>query len=71
MNKSFVEDSRAEAQRFFEENPDVELVELLIPDINGVFRGKRISKQKFLKSFTEGVTLPLSLIHISEPTRRS
>ena len=55
MNKSFVEDSRAEAQRFFEENPDVELVELLIPDINGVFRGKRISKQKFLKSFTEGV----------------
>ncbi|KJE37015.1 glutamine synthetase [Thalassospira sp. HJ] len=61
MNKSFVEDSRADAQRFFEENPDVELVELLIPDINGVFRGKRISKQKFLKSFTEGVTLPGSM----------
>ena len=51
MNKSFVEDSRAEAQRFFEANPDIELVELLIPDVNGVFRGKRISKQKFLKSF--------------------
>ena len=50
MNKSFVEDSRAEAQRFFEANPDIELVELLIPDVNGVFRGKRISKQKFLKS---------------------
>ncbi|PTB99466.1 glutamine synthetase, partial [Thalassospira xiamenensis] len=61
MNKSFVEDSRAEAQRFFEANPDIELVELLIPDVNGVFRGKRISKQKFLKSFHEGINMPGSV----------
>ncbi|MFH1803354.1 MAG: glutamine synthetase family protein [Pseudomonadota bacterium] len=61
MNKTFVEDSRAEAQRFFDANPDIELVEILLPDINGVFRGKRVSKNKFLKSYAEGVNMPGSM----------
>ncbi|WP_339779002.1 glutamine synthetase family protein [uncultured Thalassospira sp.] len=61
MNTSFVEDSRAEAQRFFEANPDIELLELLLPDINGVFRGKRVTKNKFLKSYAEGINMPGSL----------
>ncbi len=61
MNNSFVEDGRAEAQRFFEANPDIELVELLLPDINGVFRGKRVTKNKFLKSYAEGINMPGSV----------
>ena len=51
----------AEAERFLEEHPDVSTVELLIPDLNGVLRGKRIERDALLKVYTDGICLPGSL----------
>ncbi len=51
----------AEARRFLEQHPDVSAIELLIPDLNGVLRGKRIERDALLKVYTDGICLPGSL----------
>lgn len=50
-----------EAERFLAENPEVVAVELLIPDLAGVFRGKRMAPEALPKAFREGVRLPGSI----------
>lgn len=55
------EASPAEALRFLERHPDVVNVDLLISDLNGVLRGKRIPRENLLKAYQHGVNLPASL----------
>ena len=42
--------------------PDCELVDLLLPDMNGLLRGKRITRDALEKVYADGVCLPMSLI---------
>lgn len=41
---------------------DCELVDLLLPDMNGLLRGKRITRDALEKVYADGVCLPMSLI---------
>lgn len=42
--------------------PDCEQVDLLLPDMNGLLRGKRIARSALDKVYADGVCLPMSLI---------
>jgi glutamine synthetase len=42
--------------------PGCELVDLLLPDMNGLLRGKRITRDALEKVYANGVCLPMSLI---------
>jgi glutamine synthetase len=42
--------------------PDCEAIDLLLPDMNGLLRGKRIARSAFDKVWRDGVCLPMSLI---------
>lgn len=42
--------------------PDCEQVDLLLPDMNGLLRGKRITRDALEKVYQNGVCLPMSLI---------
>ena len=60
-----------EANAFLKEHPEVLYVDLLIADMNGVVRGKRIERTSLHKVYEKGINLPaslfaldLSLIHI-------
>lgn len=46
---------------FLEENPDIESVDLLISDINGVMRGKWAPAEAIKKINSPGINLPMSL----------
>ncbi len=50
-----------EAEAFLEQHPDLQFVDLLIADMNGVVRGKRIDRSALLKAYKSGVALPASL----------
>ncbi|WP_375056002.1 glutamine synthetase family protein [Zobellella sp. DQSA1] len=50
-----------EARVFLEQNPDINSIDLMIGDINGVIRGKRIPRDSLLKAYEEGICLPASL----------
>ncbi len=45
-----------------EQMPDCEMVDLLLPDMNGLLRGKRITRDALEKVYSDGVCLPMSLI---------
>lgn len=47
--------------RFLVQFPDVETLELLIPDQSGILRGKRIERDAFEKAFIDGICLPASV----------
>lgn len=46
---------------FANAHPEVQAVDLLIPDINGVLRGKRVETGTLAKVYADGVALPGSL----------
>lgn len=48
----------SEAKKFLSEFPEVENIDLLILDTNGIFRGKRIARKELLKVYQEGILLP-------------
>ncbi|MCQ4348553.1 glutamine synthetase family protein [Pseudomonas stutzeri] len=50
-----------EANEFLAEHPEVQFVDLLIADMNGVVRGKRIDRSNLLKVYEKGINLPASL----------
>ncbi|GGK03624.1 glutamine synthetase family protein [Pseudomonas matsuisoli] len=50
-----------EANAFLEEHPEVQFVDLLIADMNGVVRGKRIERASLTKVYEKGINLPASL----------
>jgi glutamine synthetase len=41
---------------------DAELIDLILPDANGLLRGKRITRDALGKTYAEGVCLPMSLL---------
>lgn len=42
--------------------PDCDQVDLLLPDMNGLLRGKRVTGETLAKVYRDGVCLPMSLI---------
>jgi len=48
----------AELNRFQRQHPDAEVMELLVPDLTGVLRGKRLRKREFAKVFSDGFSMP-------------
>ncbi len=50
-----------EAEAFLAGNPDVETVELLVPDMCGILRGKRLTRDGFAKLYGGGVRMPGSI----------
>ncbi|WP_375740983.1 glutamine synthetase family protein [Pseudomonas boanensis] len=50
-----------EANEFLKEHPEVQFVDLLIADMNGVVRGKRIERASLHKVYEKGINLPASL----------
>lgn len=50
-----------ELKEYLERFPKTDTLELLIPDLNGYLRGKRIDRSAFEKVFKEGIYLPLSV----------
>jgi len=42
--------------------PDLESIDLILPDMNGLLRGKRIARSALEKVYRDGVCLPMSLI---------
>lgn len=53
--------ANAEAEKFLADNPDVESVDFLIADINGVLRGKWGPREAISRIFSPGINLPLSI----------
>ena len=49
------------AQAFLDAHPDIDTIDLLISDLNGVMRGKRIPSDNLHKAFDSGINLPASL----------
>jgi glutamine synthetase len=50
-----------EARRFLEQNPDIRAVDLLIADLNGIYRGKRVYPDTLEHVYEDGVQLAKSL----------
>ncbi len=49
-----------ELENFLRRNPRTRGIELLIPDINGILRGKRIGPGELLNLYSKGINLPTS-----------
>lgn len=54
-----------EANDFLREHPEVQFVDLLIADMNGVVRGKRIERSSLHKVYEKGINLPASLFALN------
>ena len=53
--------SAAQARAFLEQHPDIDSIDLLISDLNGVMRGKRIARDRLEEVCQLGVNLPASV----------
>lgn len=51
-----------EDARTLQDFPDCQSVDLILPDMNGLLRGKRIARSALEKVYEDGVCLPMSLI---------
>ena len=49
-------------QTFLDNHPDIEVFEVMLPDIAGGLRGKWITRDKIEKAFSGGLKLPLSAL---------
>lgn len=52
----------AEVSNLLQAHPDIEWFELMVPDINGCLRGKRIDRREFAAAFNRGLNLPASTV---------
>ncbi|MEZ8079998.1 glutamine synthetase family protein [Enterovibrio norvegicus] len=50
-----------EASQFLAEHPEMEFIDLLLIDMNGIVRGKRVEKDKLPKAYEHGIALPISI----------
>lgn len=50
-----------EAETFLVKRPAIETIDLLIADMNGILRGKRIKRDALSKAYRDGICLPGSL----------
>lgn len=48
-------------EAFFEANPDIEFFDVLVHDLCGIMRGKRVDRKQLEKLFTEGFQFPSSV----------
>ena len=55
----------ASADAFLQEHPELQFVDLLIPDINGIVRGKRVDPSALAKVFERGIALPASIFALN------
>lgn len=55
----------ADAERFLQAHPDLQFVDLLIPDMNGIVRGKRVDPSALMKVFDRGIALPASIFALN------
>ncbi len=53
--------SDREARKFLAANPDIVTVDMLVPDMNGILRGKQLTHEYLPKLYTEGVRMPGSI----------
>lgn len=53
--------NRSEAESFLHDNPDVKSIDLLIADLNGIFRGKRVYPDALEHVYDDGIFLAKSL----------
>ncbi len=56
--------SSQEACDFLEQNPKLEAIDLLISDLNGITRGKRIERSSLSKAYSGGVAMPASIFSL-------
>ncbi len=54
-------DDISSAQLFFEHNPDIEVLEAFVIDVNGVPRGKWIPRERALDILSKGMAMPRSV----------
>ncbi len=54
-------DPRSAAEKFLDDNPDVEVLEAFVIDVNGVPRGKWIPRERALDVLTNGLAMPRSV----------
>ena len=52
---------QSELDQFLERHPDIEMLELLMPDMNGVLRCKRIGRREFDGFFSGKLKGPLPI----------
>ncbi len=52
---------RAEARSFLTAHPDLEAVDFLLVDINGIFRGKRVRPGHLIDAYEDGLFLSKSV----------
>jgi len=52
---------KSELDRFLQEHPEIEMLELLMPDINGLLRCKRIQRREFDSFFSHTLKAPITL----------
>lgn len=53
------------AEAFLGEHPNTQWVDLLIPDLSGIMRGKRISAKGLHKIFEDGIRMPASIFALN------
>ncbi|HXV25377.1 MAG TPA: glutamine synthetase, partial [Alphaproteobacteria bacterium] len=51
----------SEAARFLTKYPEIQGVDILIPDLAGILRGKRLTRQSLAKLYSEGIRMPGSV----------
>ena len=49
-----------ELEQFLAAHPTTEFIDVLLPDLCNVIRGKRVSRKQFGKLYDEGILLPSS-----------
>lgn len=54
-----------EAEAFLAEHPEIHFIDLLIADMNGIVRGKRIDRSALLKAYERGIALPASIFALN------
>ena len=55
----------ASVEAFLKAHPELQFVDLLIPDINGIVRGKRVDPSTLGKVFERGIALPASIFALN------
>jgi glutamine synthetase len=54
-----------EAEAFLAEHPEIHFIDLLIADMNGIVRGKRIDRSALIKAYERGIALPASIFALN------
>ncbi|MDP5069808.1 MAG: hypothetical protein NWQ45_02815, partial [Congregibacter sp.] len=52
---------RSELDTFLEQNPDIQLLEILMPDYNGIFRCKRVARPQFAALYEGAFRVPRTI----------